>query len=714
MKQKYFLALLFILSYSFIFSQSVVITSVVDGTLKDGGCNVGSGTSNPRFVELYVHGTINFAGYSMGLAQNGGSYVKKSLTALGTISDQFVYVVNSSGTTTFDDLYPGKTRITFAGTMNGNDAVNIQDGSNTVLDVYGNPADVSSSSDFGDTWSFRDSYAKRKDFNSANTTFTTSEWTFGGNDALDGATCSTLSSTVNIGSFSITSTTWDGSDSSDWNTSANWNNGVPTMGYNVTIPSGMPNEPSIGSSTGAKVNDIVVSVGAILTIESGGSLIISDTSSGNLTYNVNVSDTNWHSISSPVVGEQYDNTWVTNNNIVASTTPGKTDNRAIGTYTNGPDADGEWSYFQNGGGATTFNSGQGYSLKRTSSGNFSFTGTFPSTDPNPAITIGQNGTGNQNPWNFVGNPYPSYISIATLLTNNAANIDDAAEAVYVWNGTSYQALTTGHLAPGQGFFISSSAVSANLAIATSLQSHQTGVTFYKNKITHPTIDVLLTQDNTTVSTKINYLENKTTGLNPRFDLRTFGGRSKNLDISTCLVSNDNGINFMIQALPDNDYENLTIPLSIKSPLGKEVSFSINHQNLPEGLMVFIEDKEEKTITRLDELNSNYKITLNNNKDDRFFLRTSINDISKTLRVNSTTLQNANVFFTSKQNLRITGINGNKIYIKMYNILGKRILSRQLSSGSVINVSIPKPIKQGIYIVNIETNDGTINKKLFFK
>ena len=43
-------------------------------------------------------------------------------------------------------------------------------------------------------------------------------------------------------------------------------------------------------------------------------------------------------------------------------------------------------------------------------------------------------------------------------------------------------------------------------------------------------------------------------------------------------------------------------------LNKEIIISAEALNLPAGVNVFLEDKQTDTFTRLDEANSNYKIT----------------------------------------------------------------------------------------------------------
>ncbi len=71
MKHKYFLKTLF--SFFIIlnsFSQNVTITTIVDGTVATDTCSGATG-SDPRFVELYVSGTVNFSNYDLDVETNG-------------------------------------------------------------------------------------------------------------------------------------------------------------------------------------------------------------------------------------------------------------------------------------------------------------------------------------------------------------------------------------------------------------------------------------------------------------------------------------------------------------------------------------------------------------------------------------------------------------------------------------------------------------------
>lgn len=530
--------------------------------------------------------------------------------------------------------------------------------------------------------------------------------------------------------FTINTTNWTGSTSSVWNLAGNWNNGIPSSSSLVTIPN-VATSPIISSGTTALAGNLIVEASEILTINSvnsltisglltitgnltinsGASLIVNGTSTGDLTYNVNVIDTNWHLISSPIVGEQYDDAWNITNSINVS---GAGLNDAVSTYNNTTSASGTWGYFQTGAEATTFNQGQGYSLKRTGAGDYGFIGTFATS--NVLLTISQ-GFGALNKWNLAGNPFPSYIKVSELIAANSANLTDTHEFVYVWNGTNYITLAgTDYIHPGQAFFLNAdNSTTNNFTIAESLQSHQTGITFYK-ETANPTIKVFVNDNESQKFTEIRYAENYTKGLDPRSDAGTFTAQSTSFSLFSHLVSNSEGVDFMLQSLPKDDYENTIIPLGLNAVTGKEITFSINHQNLPSGLMVFLEDKGLKTITRLDENKSNYKITLESDSSEigRFYLHTSITDIRKTLDATDFDLDRISIYLSSDRNIRIVGLQSDKATLTVFNILGKKIYHKNLKSSATIDVHLSDSIKQGIYIVKLETNKGNINKKIFLK
>ena len=541
--------------------------------------------------------------------------------------------------------------------------------------------------------------------------------------------------------FTINTTNWTGATSSVWNLAGNWNNGIPTSSSLVTIPN-VATSPIISSSTEAQVGNLTIDASEVLTINSansltingtltvngelnsnsGGSLIVKGTSTGNISYSRTLT-TNWHLLSSPVGSQDINTFTVTDVATNAIATSGT--NYGVAPYDNNGSA---WAYYTLGtiGAAGNFIAGKGYSALRTSAGDVTFTGTMPTNDVAISIT-----DGTANEWNLIGNPYPSYIpansgadATHNFLTINTADLHASFQAVYFWNGTSYAAVNHASgarfIAPGQGFFVNSIASGSTVDFTEAMQSHQTTDIFSKTKSgsSWPEINVLMTDGATNKSTDIKYITGTTTGLDPGYDAGMFTGTSNAFSVYTHLVTDSEGIDFSLQALPDDDYENISVPIGFTSVSGKEITFSVNHSNLPTGLMVFLEDKVENKITRLDEENTNYKISLSseNKGVGRFYLRTSTTDLSKTLSTDNFDLNNVKIYFSSKENLRISGLNSNTSNpnITIYNILGKTVFNKSFNSKPILDVTIPNTLNQGIYIVKIATSEGHITKKLFLK
>ena len=516
-------------------------------------------------------------------------------------------------------------------------------------------------------------------------------------------------------------TTWSGVTNTDWVTSTNWNNGVPTNSLDASIPSGLSNYPVISETTEAAVYNLNVDSDASLNVSSGGSLIVSGTSSGDLTYNVGISDTNWHLISSPVVGEQYndDNTtfdWVSVNNIATGTNS----NIGIGTYNNGtPDTNtggldtetGHWRYFQAGGVATTFNSGTGYQMKSSSGANYGFTGTYKTDDL--LTTIDQD----VNTWNLVGNPYPTYLLVSEIIDDNTTNLTDSHAFIYVWNnlkigGAGYETLDDNdYILPGQAFFVNAKNSTANnFSITKARQKGYQIGTLYRTSSSPKVKLFVQDSDGKLQYTDLEYRSSATTSLDKGLDTGTFTGYSSNFSIYSHLVNNSEGVHFMKQLLPDTNLESMVIPIGIKSE-AREITFSAEALNLPTGLKVFLEDRNNNVFTRLDEVNATYKVTVDaGNTDGRFYLHTKTSSL---LSLDTDLLNSVNIYNTSTHNLKITGLQKGETTVSLFNLLGKQIMITSFDGANVNNISLPS-LATGIYVVKLQTKTGKLNKKIILE
>lgn len=503
------------------------------------------------------------------------------------------------------------------------------------------------------------------------------------------------------------SSTFDGDTDATWNTAANWSEDVlPNGMYNVTIPASQ--NVNITSSTAATTNNLTVDGAGSLTIAAGGSLIVKGTSTGNVTYNrtlnfVSGNANGWHLLSSPVAGQTFNESFASTNNLALSS--GK---RGFAYYNDALASGSKYVYLlSDDTNASEFNSGTysgsgvGYSAKIAASGTVAFTGTINTADVN-GVTVTSSGDG----FNLLGNPYTAYVSSQTLLNANP----NSTGVIYTWTeGGGYRTRTAASnfiIPPGQGFFVKMNSGST-FDFAESNQTSGTQA-FQKSAGSVTKVKLMVNDGSLNRNAEIQYFDtNATKGYDWGYDGEIFTGQSDALEVYSHLLENNDGKNYQIQALPKSDMETMIVPVGIKASAGKELTFTAESVNLPNGLRVFIEDRETNTFTELT-TTSNYKVSISValNGIGRFFLHTTASALS----TESVILEDdINIYTTSKNNLRITGVNSDAS-VKLFNILGKQMLQTSFNSKGIADVTLPN-LTTGIYVVQLVTNQGKLNKKI---
>ena len=348
---------------------------------------------------------------------------------------------------------------------------------------------------------------------------------------------------------------------------------------------------------------------------------------------------------------------------------------------------------------------------------------MPTEDVSIAITEGAY-NGVLNYYNLIGNPYPSYIPSTDILTENDIKLQQLT--LWFWdhtrpNGGSYVTKNLIHndfkIAPGQGFFIQrmpgSEAVTFDFTEA--MQSHSPTDTFLRTNSNNPEIKVTMSNGTNTKDTEIYYIDGATTGWDNGYDSTIFNP-SNAFELFSYLVSDDQGEDGLaIQSLPPSNYEAMIIPLGVNvnaQNLGT-LEISATSLNLPAGINVYLEDKEDNTFTLLDDTSS-FSTTLSGslNGEGRFYLHTRTE--SSLSAPNDFEINNISMYTTSEENLRIEGVQSGKASVVIYDILGKQILSTSFEGTGVNDILLSKHISEGIYIVRMKTTSGIINKKINLK
>jgi hypothetical protein len=508
----------------------------------------------------------------------------------------------------------------------------------------------------------------------------------------------------NASNTSFETNTWKGSTDNDWDTASNWSTGsVPGGSDDVQVLSGITNYPT--ASGAVTINSA--------TINSGASLIAQSTFSGTITYNRNLGTTNWYLVGAPVAGETIED-MISNNTFDT----GSSSNIGWAPYDNSQAAAADrWDY-QTAASTGSLTSGGGYSVKLASAGTLAFTGTMETANVGVSITDGTGSGGNA--FNLVGNPFPSYMAANTnadgtnnLLTINTASLTE--ETLWLWDqGTGTydqfnQASSAFYIAPGQGFFVESTG-SNTFNFTEAMQSHQGSDSFQRTTNNRPEINLVMTDETDTRDTDILYIDGTTTGFDNGFDSSIFSGVGNSFAIYTHAVADGNGRNLGIQSLPNDNFENMVIPVGINATSGTQITISAGIFNLPAGIKVFLEDKSDNSFT---ELNSSSDFTTTLNADlngiGRFYLHTK----SQVLSVDEINADNISIYTSDANNLRIVGIQNGTAQVSIYNILGKEVVRTSFEGNGLNDVALPS-LRTGVYIVQLATETGTLNKKVIIE
>jgi hypothetical protein len=458
-----------------------------------------------------------------------------------------------------------------------------------------------------------------------------------------------------------------------------------------------------------------------------GSFIVSGSTTGNITYKRYINDVNWHLVSAPVTDQSIPSFVGVAGNAVPQS--GTTSNYAVSYYKNTNTAGNRWTYHntvnttpENQEILTNFIAGQGYSMKRTAAGDYTFTGAMANADV--SVTIPTTTTTGTHLWSAIGNPFPSFLPVntaadaANLLVDNVGVLDDSFAFLYVWDGASYQPIglsgTALQLAPGQAFMVRAKSVSETFTFKKTLQNHNSGVaTFYKSSASTPTIAVHLTNGTSNKAANLEFLDSATTGLDVGYDAGAYQDGTPSFSINTHLVSDSQGIDFTRQSLPTSSLDSeVAIPLSINAGINEEITFSVATNNLPDGVSVYLEDAFNNTFTNLTNASFKLKITTALSGIGRFYLRTTSGVLSTEDSLAGALI---NVYKTSNGTVKVTGLtSGSAATFSLFTILGKEVMATKFIAKNVQEILLPASLPTGVYLVNVVSDLGTFHKKIIIE
>ena len=222
--------------------------------------------------------------------------------------------------------------------------------------------------------------------------------------------------------------------------------------------------------------------------------------------------------------------------------------------------------------------------------------------------------------------------------------------------------------------------------------------------------IKLSQSGLDKRTEIYFLENGS----DNFTSADAGGfQLNNNSIYSRVVSGENNVDLAIQTLNFDEINNKVIPLGINAVAGEEAIISISHNTTNPSTYVYLEDAFEGTFTNLKE--TDFVITPDSNLEGvgRFFIHTTASTMSN----EDATTNLLNVFKLTNNNfITVEGLStqSNQTNLKLYNILGKEVLSTTLANNTNTQTVSTEGLSAGIYVIKLESGNNTITKKLIIK
>lgn len=502
---------------------------------------------------------------------------------------------------------------------------------------------------------------------------------------------------------------WTGYSNSDWFTSTNWEpQVVPTMADDVVIPPGRTNYPTISSGS-PLFNSLIIQSDATGT----GSFITNLTPAGVANIQRYMTGNAWHLISTPV-GSMGINTFLTSNTAIPTK---ETDTRGMMDYN---PASNNWNTFFTNSTAGNLITGKGYAVRTSNDAAVTFSGNINAGN----LNISGLSAGN---WNLTGNPYTSSVGItssATTIQNflalNASNLDPSFQALYIWEESAGQykiisnvnvpgkSLNQNYVQPAQGFFVKMASGKTDISFSSAMQAHvsETTAPFKSATIPWPFITLNATSGDKSSSASITFNEAMTRGLDASFDIGAFNFGS-DLQITTRLI-NDNGVQFAIQALPFYNFEEMEIPVDIKTISGGVIEISAQASGFSKGISFILEDRSLNTSFPITDSDASHKVEMaaNSSSSGRFFL---VPSSSVTNITNEISLEKIKAYIQHGQ-IVIDGNTPKGSRVTLLDTNGRSILMKQLiyTNRNMIDIPLLAP---GLYILNINTNGKQATIKL---
>jgi hypothetical protein len=309
----------------------------------------------------------------------------------------------------------------------------------------------------------------------------------------------------------------------------------------------------------------------------------------------------------------------------------------------------------------------------------------------------------------MGNPYSSSIdwnlATRTQFQDNYAyiydpNKDGGAGYVYV-NGSNADA----YIPPHQGFFVlaTQAANGQNFTFSNSMQTHGDGDNIYKSTNDNKSITIRLSSDQYYDETQI-CLINTSAWQRDRYDaLKMY---SFDDEVPQLLSYSADNIPLAVNTIPEVAAEKSML-LGFRAP--KTGTYTLSVVEMSEAFSansIYLEDLFINSWHKLSESAYTF-ISEEDDISDRFVLHFGVVGIEE-----PTSIPPSIQLWTANHTLYLLNPNNLEGKVRVINMYGQKVLKTQLNRE--VNQQVRLDAPAGYYIVNVITNNGIVNKKVYLK
>ncbi|WP_179338467.1 T9SS type A sorting domain-containing protein [Winogradskyella ludwigii] len=339
------------------------------------------------------------------------------------------------------------------------------------------------------------------------------------------------------------------------------------------------------------------------------------------------------------------------------------------------------------------------------------------------VSISDGGHATYGKWNLIGNPFPSYLDFDAFFTENSSQFDTGAfQAIYgydaddsngsnftIWNAFN----TTDKITPAQGFFVRTKSGGGTVTFKPEMRTIGNSDDFIVGRTTPDFVlsELFLSNGTSNFTTKIYFADNQTRGLDPGYDAGAYAGSAKG--IFTHLVEDNTNIEMAIQALSYDDFNDVVVPLGVKSEAGVQLTLGLNATTatIPSSVNVYLEDNVTNTWTLLNTGDYVFTPLSTLNGTGRFYIHFS----ALTLSIKDDLLNGLNIY--SEQVTKTVVIKGQlntSTMATVYDMQGRMVLQQALDTTSTTNTVNVNAIGTGVYIVELKSETQNRTQKIIIK